>query len=142
MPLKVIDRNVGFIQQYPTFRRYDASSTKEMDVGEYKGLDIDQATQLLSRQETLLKLIYSKLLLVEIAEEQLALLRRLQRQTASQSTETQIFWNMFLQVAGMIFAILFGIFVAFSYIISKVANGKTSDANKLEFFLFALQVPL
>jgi hypothetical protein len=60
----------------------------------------------LARQEALLQIICDKLPSIQIAEEELKLLRSIKRRIPSESTKTQFWGNISLQVTGIIFVLL------------------------------------
>jgi hypothetical protein len=92
----------------------------------------------LARQEALLQIICDKLPSIQIAEEELKLLRSIKRRIPSESTKTQFWWNISLQVTGIIFVLLFGVFAVLSYIIGRSTDGKSLEANQLAFLTLCL----
>jgi hypothetical protein len=79
----------------------------------------------------LLESINSKILPPEIVLEELALLRGIHKQLRSESTKAQFLWNAFLQIMGIVFVIIFGVFSVMAYKIGERANTQASEANQL-----------
>lgn len=83
-------------------------------------------------QETLLNAINSKILPPERVLDELLFIRRIHDLLSlSESTKTQFLWNAFLQVMGIIFVIVFGVFSVLAYSTNERANKLTADANQL-----------
>jgi hypothetical protein len=95
-------------------------------------------SHILAKQEALLQNICDKLPSVEIAEKELKLLEKIERRVLSESSKTQFWWNISLQLIGIIFVILFGTFAVLSYIIGKSTDRKSLEANQLAFMALCL----
>ena len=116
-----------------------ASSVEGPTQEKNKPLDADQFALLVSRLDALVHTTCNKMSATDTAEGQLRALHDIRNMLAAQdSSKTQFLWTTFLQTFGLIFALLFGIFAALSYNISKVANVQTSDANQLAFLSLCL----
>lgn len=106
--------------------------------GEDNKEKIQGFSDILARQEALLQLICDKLPSLQVAHEELELLQSIERQILSESSKTQFLWNVFLQLTGILFVILFGAFAVLSYIIGKGTDTKSLEANQLAFLALCL----
>jgi hypothetical protein len=79
----------------------------------------------------LLDSINSKIPPPETVLEELAILRAIHKQLRSESTKVQFLWNAFLQITGIVFVIVFGVFSVMAYKIGERANTQASEANQL-----------
>jgi hypothetical protein len=79
----------------------------------------------------LLDSINSKIPPPETVLEELAILRAIHKQLRSESTKVQFLWNAFLQITGIVFVIVFGVFSVMAYKIGEKANTQASEANQL-----------
>jgi hypothetical protein len=79
----------------------------------------------------LLDSINSKIPPPDTVLEELEILRAIHKQLRSESTKIQFLWNAFLQIMGIVFVIVFGIFSGLAYKIGEKANTQASEANQL-----------
>lgn len=114
-------------------RSIEALEGEVLEDNEDKVLDTNELSHILARQEALLRTICDKLPSVQIAKEELKLLQSIEHRILSQSSKTQFVWNVFLQLVGIIFVVLFGAFAVLSYNIGKSTDRKSLEANQLTF---------
>ncbi|PMD28679.1 hypothetical protein NA56DRAFT_640267 [Hyaloscypha hepaticicola] len=79
----------------------------------------------------LLDSINSKIPPPDTVLEELKILRAIHKQLRSESTKIQFLWNAFLQIMGIVFVIIFGVFSVMAYKIGQRANTQASEANQL-----------
>ena len=115
-----------------------ASTVEEVTQEKNKPFEADQLALCVARLDALVHATCDKIPTAATAEGQLKTLREIRDLLAKQGTKTQFVWTVFLQVFGLIFALLFGIFAALSYNIGKLANVESSDANQLAFLSLCL----
>jgi hypothetical protein len=89
-------------------------------------------SQLLEKQDALLNLLREDRARVsELPEKGVLLLEAIHRRLESEATKTQFFWNAFLQLVGLAFAVVFGAFAVLAWNTGKQANNQSNDANLL-----------
>jgi len=70
--------------------------------------------------------------LPELSKEQLATLRDILSLIEITSTsKVEFIWSSVLQLAGLIFVVVFGVFAALAYDAANIANKQSSQANQL-----------
>lgn len=93
--------------------------------------DIHELNHLLIRQEELLRSINDKLPPVGDTLTELQLLEDIQKQLCSGKSKSDFLWSCFLQILGVAFVILFGVFSALANISAQIANSQSQDANQI-----------
>lgn len=108
--------------------------------------DTQSLQDLLSKQEELLKSINDKLPPVDLALAEVRLLESIQKQLSSSKDEVEdkarrrldFLWNVFLQILGVAFVVLFGSFSALAYISAQVANFQSINSNQISLLSLCL----
>jgi hypothetical protein len=100
--------------------------------------DVQDLNLLLIRQEELLKSINNKLPPIGNTLMELQLLEGIQKQLCSGQSKPDFLWNCFLQILGVAFVIIFGVFSALAYISAQTANSQSMDANQIALLSLCL----
>ena len=60
----------------------------------------------------------------------------------STTSKVEFIWGSVLQLVGLIFVVVFGVFAALAYIAAGVANTQASEANQLSLLTFCMLNPV
>jgi tetrahydromethanopterin S-methyltransferase subunit G len=98
-------------------------------------------------QEDLLKAIHDKLPSAEIHSnltlQQLEVLTVIaDRLKYLEETKVEFIWGSVLQLAGLLFVVIFGVFAALAYDAAEVANRQSADANQMSLLTFCMLNPV
>jgi hypothetical protein len=98
-------------------------------------------------QEDLLKAIYDKLPSAEIpsglTQHQLEVLTVIaDRLKYLEETKVEFIWSSVLQLAGLLFVVIFGVFAALAYDAAEVANRQSAEANQMSLLTFCMLNPV
>ena len=82
-------------------------------------------------------------ILSELSRHQLAELRQMVALIeVSTTSKVEFIWGSVLQLVGLIFVVVFGVFAALAYIAAGVANTQASEANQLSLLTFCMLNPV
>jgi len=93
--------------------------------------DIQSLYLSLMRQEALLKSISDSLPQIGNSLNALRLHEDRHEQLSSAQSKADFIWNCFLQILGVAFVVLFGVFSGLSYISAQAANSQSMDGNQI-----------
>jgi hypothetical protein len=98
-------------------------------------------------EEELLKAIRDKLpsseILSRLSRDQVEILNVIAQSVKHlEDTKIEFVWNSALQLAGLLFVVIFGVFAALAYDAAAVANKQSSEANQLSLLTFCLLNPV
>ncbi len=81
--------------------------------------------------------------LSELSKDQLIELSRIAKYVKISSTsKVEFIWSSVLQLAGLLFVVVFGVFAALAYNAANVANKQSFEANQLSLLTFCMSNPV
>ena len=82
-------------------------------------------------------------LLSELSKGQLIELSRIAKYVEISSTsKVEFIWSSVLQLAGLLFVVVFGVFAALAYNAANIANKQSFEANQLSLLTFCMSNPV
>ncbi|KAE9367454.1 hypothetical protein N431DRAFT_470886 [Stipitochalara longipes BDJ] len=117
-------------------------STGEPKISE----DDSSSSDKLVSQEDLLKAIYDKLpsaeMLSGLTQNQLEILIVIaERLKYLEETKVEFIWSSVLQLAGLLFVVIFGVFAALAYDAAEIASRQSAEANQMSLMTFCMLNP-
>ena len=105
--------------------------------------DGDSSSEKPVSQEDLLRAIHDKLpsaeMLSSLTQHQLEVLNTIaNRLKHLEETKVEFLWSSVLQLAGLLFVVIFGVFAALAYDAAEVANKQSAEANQMSFLTFCM----
>jgi hypothetical protein len=59
-----------------------------------------------------------------------------------EETKVEFFWSSVLQLAGLLFVVIFSVFAALAYDAAEIANRQSAEANQMSFVTFCMLNPV
>lgn len=94
-------------------------------------------------QEDIREAVRSQLAATETLSQMSIELKKIAEDVRTSSTsKVEFVWGSVLQLAGLLFVVIFGVFAALAYDAAEVANKQSAEANQMSLLTFCMVNPV